>query len=771
MKNLMIVESPTKVKSIEKFLGPDFKVIASVGHVRDLVSSARKGIDVDQGFKPVWKVSNNKKTVIDDIKKFTKDADVIYFATDPDREGEAISKHLYDILDKAKILKEKETHRVVFNEITKNAVTEALKKPRSISTSLWDAYLARRTLDYLMGYDISEFLWKKVSRDARAGRVQSPALRLIVEREIKINAFIPEEFWNITASISNSQRNIEIDLSQIKGEKVKKDNITIINDSKKADEIKSMIEAHDKVKVSNIKHGQRKTKPRAPFTTASLQQTAYTSLGLSVRQTSAIAQRLYQGMDIGSGQPEGLISYMRTDSTSLSKDALDDISSYLNNNHQGLASDEVRVYKGKTKNAQEAHEAIRPTSMSNTPDKIKKYLEENDYRLYDLIWKRALASQMKDSISKTVSIDLLAEDDFVFKFSGSYLYFPGFKEVYSIGDNDEKERENKKILESLKINDELNIDSVKTEQKFTQPPARYNQASLIQALEELGIGRPSTYVTIINKIMESNYVDPDKSNFQPTALAKVVYETLINHFKNDLVDYDFTARLEEDLDKIANGEKEYMDCVEKTYKPFKNNLDDKIKTVDISEQRELKDLGVHPETNRPVTVRLTRYGPTIQMGTKDDEEKPKWAALTPEQKKNIDAITLDDAIRLFKLPEKIGEFEGEDILINIGPFGPYVKCGKTNVSMKEIDIFALSEQEAISRIEEKREIDANREIKIFESSGIKVLNGMYGPYITDGKKNVRVPKDIEPQSLDENTCIEMIKNAPKRRARRARAKR
>ena len=771
MKNLMIVESPTKVKSIEKFLGPDFKVIASVGHVRDLVSSARKGIDVDQGFKPVWKVSNNKKTVIDDIKKFTKDADVIYFATDPDREGEAISKHLYDILDKAKILKEKETHRVVFNEITKNAVTEALKKPRSISTSLWDAYLARRTLDYLMGYDISEFLWKKVSRDARAGRVQSPALRLIVEREIKINAFVPEEFWNITASVSNSQRNIEIDLSQIKGEKVKKDNITIINDSKKANEIKSMIEEHDKVRVSNIKHGQRKTKPRAPFTTASLQQTAYTSLGLSVKQTSAIAQRLYQGMDIGGGQPEGLISYMRTDSTSLSKDALDDISAYLNNNHQGLASDEVRVYKGKTKNAQEAHEAIRPTSMSNTPDKIKKYLEENDYRLYDLIWKRALASQMKDSISKTVSIDLLAGDDFLFKFSGSYLDFSGFKEVYSFGDNDEKERENKKILESLKINDELNIDSVNTEQKFTQPPARYNQASLIQALEELGIGRPSTYVTIINKIMESNYVDPDKSNFQPTALAKVVYETLINHFKNDLVDFDFTARLEEDLDKIANGEKEYMDCVEKTYKPFKNNLDDKIKTVDISEQRELKDLGVHPETNRPVTVRLTRYGPTIQMGTKDDEEKPKWAALTPEQKKNIDAITLDDAIRLFKLPEKIGEFEGEDILINIGPFGPYVKCGKTNVSMKEIDIFSLSEQEAISRIEEKREIDANREIKIFESSGIKVLNGMYGPYITDGKKNVRVPKDIEPQSLDENTCIEMIKNAPKRRARRTRAKR
>jgi DNA topoisomerase-1 len=770
MKNLMIVESPTKVKSIEKFLGPDFKVIASVGHVRDLVSSARKGINVDDGFAPVWKVSNNKKTVIDDIKKHTKDADVIYFATDPDREGEAISKHLYDILDKAKFLKDKETHRVVFNEITKNAVTDALKKPRSISTSLWDAYLARRTLDYLMGYDISEFLWKKVSRDARAGRVQSPALRLIVEREIKINAFIPVEYWNVFANISNSKKDIQIELTHIEKEKIKKDNITNIANTNEAESIKSRIEKYKSVKVTNIKEGQRKTKPKAPFTTASLQQTAYTSLGLSVKQTSAIAQRLYQGMDIGKGQSEGLISYMRTDSTNLSKDALKDISSYLDKNHPGLAENQPRVFKSKSKNAQEAHEAIRPTSMENTPDNVKKYLEQNDFKLYDLIWKRTLASQMRDSRSKTVSVELSMENEFTFKYSGSYLEYPGYKEIYSISDSDETEKDNKKILESLKEGDELMLSNVDIEQKFTQPPARYNQASLIQALEELGIGRPSTYVTIINKIMESNYVDPEKSNFQPTALAKVVYETLINHFKDDLVDYEFTARLEEDLDKIANGEKEYMECVETTYKPFKSNLDDKIKTVDISEQRELKDLGFHPETKRPVTVRLTRYGPTIQMGTKEDEEKPKWAALTPEQKKNIDSITLDDAIRLFKLPEKIGEFEHEDILINIGPFGPYVKCGKTNVSMKDIDIFSLTESDAIVKIEEKREIDANREINIFESSGIKVLNGMYGPYVTDGKKNARIPKDVDPKSLDEITCIEMIKNAPKRRARRARAK-
>ena len=770
MKNLMIVESPTKVKSIEKFLGPDFKVIASVGHVRDLVSSARKGINVDDGFVPVWKVSSNKKTVIDDIKKHTKDADVIYFATDPDREGEAISKHLYDILDKAKFLKDKETHRVVFNEITKNAVTDALKRPRLISTSLWDAYLARRTLDYLMGYDISEFLWKKVSRDARAGRVQSPALRLIVEREIKINAFNPVEYWNIFANISNSKKDIQIELTHIEKEKIKKDNITNIANSNEAESVKLRIEKYKSVKVTNIKEGQRKTKPKAPFTTASLQQTAYTNLGLSVKQTSAIAQRLYQGMDIGKGQSEGLISYMRTDSTNLSKDALKDISSYLDKNHPGLAENQPRVFKSKSKNAQEAHEAIRPTSMENTPDSVKKYLEQNDFKLYDLIWKRTLASQMRDSRSKTVSVELSMENEFTFKYSGSYLEYPGYKEIYSFSDSDETEKDNKKILESLTEGDELILSNVDIEQKFTQPPARYNQASLIQALEELGIGRPSTYVTIINKIMESNYVDPEKSNFQPTALAKVVYETLINHFKDDLVDYEFTARLEEDLDKIANGEKEYMECVETTYKPFKTNLDDKIKTVDISEQRELKDLGFHPETKRPVTVRLTRYGPTIQMGTKDDEEKPKWAALTPEQKKNIDSITLDDAIRLFKLPEKIGEFEHEDILINIGPFGPYVKCGKTNVSMKDIDIFTLSESDAIVKIEEKREIDANREINIFESSGIKVLNGMYGPYVTDGKKNARIPKDVDPKSLDEITCIEMIKNAPKRRARRARAK-
>ena len=770
MKNLMIVESPTKVKSIEKFLGPDFKVIASVGHVRDLVSSARKGINVDDGFKPVWKVSNNKKTVIDDIKKHTKDADVIYFATDPDREGEAISKHLYDILDKAKFLKDKETHRVVFNEITKNAVTDALKRPRSISTSLWDAYLARRTLDYLMGYDISEFLWKKVSRDARAGRVQSPALRLIVEREIKINAFNPVEYWNLFANVSNSKKDIQIELTHVEKKKIKKDNITNITNSNEAESIKARIEKYKSVKVTNIKEGQRKTRPKAPFTTASLQQTAYTSLGLSVKQTSAIAQRLYQGMDIGKGQIEGLISYMRTDSTNLSIDALKDISSYLDRNHPGLAENQPRVFKSKSKNAQEAHEAIRPTSMKNTPDSVKKYLEQNDFKLYDLIWKRTLASQMKDSRSKTVSIELSMENEFIFKYSGSYLEYPGYKEIYSFSDSDETEKDNKKILESLKEGDELILNNVDIEQKFTQPPARYNQASLIQALEELGIGRPSTYVTIINKIMESNYVDPEKSNFQPTALAKVVYETLITHFKDDLVDYEFTARLEEDLDKIANGEKEYMECVETTYKPFKTNLDDKIKTVDISEQRELKDLGFHPETKRPVTVRLTRYGPTIQMGTKDDEEKPKWAALTPEQKKNIDSITLDDAIRLFKLPEKIGEFEDEDILINIGPFGPYVKCGKTNVSMKDIDIFSLTESDAIVKIKDKREIDANREISIFESSGIKVLNGMYGPYVTDGKKNARIPKDVDPKSLDEITCIEMIKNAPKRRARRARAK-
>jgi DNA topoisomerase-1 len=373
---------------------------------------------------------------------------------------------------------------------------------------------------------------------------------------------------------------------------------------------------------------------------------------------------------------------------------------------------------------------------------------------------------MIDATYKQVGIDFLLSDKYKFKYSGSFLKDNGFKEIYDLSENDEKEKVNKRILQNLKKGDELTIKEIKMDQKFTQPPARYNQASLIQALEELGIGRPSTYVTIISKILESNYVDPEASNFQPTALAKVVCDTLTKHFSNDLVDYDFTARLEENLDLIANGEKDSMSCIKDTYEPFRVNLEEKLTSVDISETRELKNLGIHPDTGRPVTVRLTKYGPTIQMGTKEDEEKPKWAALTYEQKKNIDGITMDDAIRLFALPEKIGVHNKEDIFINIGPFGPYLKWGKTNVSVRGQDIFTIEEDEAIELIKEKLEIDANRDIKIFEESGIKVLNGRFGPYITNGKVNAKIPKDVDPKSLDENTCIELIKNAPKRKFRR-----
>ncbi len=506
-------------------------------------------------------------------------------------------------------------------------------------------------------------------------------------------------------------------------------------------------------------------KPKAPFTTASLQQTAYTMLGFSVKQTSSIAQRLYQGVDLGEGETVGLITYMRTDSTNLSVESLTELKSYLMDKHPKFCSQEVRKYKNKVKNAQEAHEAIRPTSIHNEPEKIKGFLDESEYKLYSLIWKRTVASQMTDAIYQQVNLELFLDSEFEFKYSGSFLKENGFKEIYDMSEGEEKEKLNRKILEKLRAGDKLSIKNIEIEQKFTQPPPRYNQASLIQALEELGIGRPSTYVTIISKIMESNYIDPDKSNFQPTALARVVCETLLEHFSNDLVDYEFTARLEESLDKISLGEQDAESCIKKTYEPFKTNLDHKQETVDISEQRLLKDLGTHPETGRPVSVRLTKYGPTIQMGTKDDEEKPKWAALTPEQKKNIDAITMDDALRLFKLPEKIGIYQDEDVLINIGPFGPYVKCGKTNVSARNIDIFTLKEDEAVILIKEKRELDANKEIKVFEDKGIKILNGIYGPYVTNGKVNVKVPKDIEPKSLEEEACIEMINNAPKRKRR------
>ncbi|MBT7236464.1 MAG: type I DNA topoisomerase [Gammaproteobacteria bacterium] len=766
MKNLLIVESPTKVKSIQKFLGNDYKVVASVGHVRDLMSSSRKGIDVENNYSPVWSISKDKKDIISDIKKYSKDAETVYFATDPDREGEAISKHIYDILDKAKLLKGKKAFRVAFNEITENAVMTALENPRQISENLWNAYLARRTLDYLMGYDITEFLWKKVSRLARGGRVQSPALRLIVEKENEISAFNPIEYWISSLVACSKDDCIDLDLISINGEKIKKGNITSILNEKDANIIKSELNKFKDITIDTIKTSERKLKPRAPFTTASLQQAAYSTLSFSVKQTSAIAQRLYQGMALGDKEPVGLISYMRTDSTNLSDECLKDISNYLGKNHKKYQSNEIRKYSKKVKNAQEAHEAIRPTSISNTPMKVKKYLEDADFKLYELIWKRTVASQMIDATYKQVGIEFLLGSKFLYKYSGSFLKDNGFKEIYDLSENDEKEKINKRILDDLKEGDKLTIKEINVDQKFTQPPARYNQASLIQALEELGIGRPSTYVTIISKILESNYVDPEASNFQPTALAKVVCDTLIKHFSNDLVDYDFTAKLEDNLDKIANGDQDPMTCIKSTYEPFRVNLEDKLVTVDISETRELKNLGIHPETGRPVTVRLTKYGPTIQMGTKEDEEKPKWAALTYEQKKNIDSITMDDAIRMFGLPEKIGTLKEDDILINIGPFGPYLKCGKTNVSVRGRDIFTIEEKEAITLIEEKIEADANANINFFEDSGIKVLNGRFGPYITNGKVNAKIPKDIEPKDLDEETCIEMIKNAPKRKFRR-----
>ena len=765
MKNLLIVESPTKVKSIEKFLGKDFKVLASVGHVRDLMASSRKGINVDNNYEPVWKISKDKKDVMNEIKEASKKADNVYFATDPDREGEAISKHIYEILDKAKILKGKKTYRVAFNEITKTAVSEAIENPREISDDLWNAYVARRTLDYLMGYDISEFLWKKVSRLARGGRVQSPALRLIVEREKEIDNFNPIEFWLVSLNACKNENCIDLELIAVDGEKIKQKNITNIKDQKSAEIIKKSISNEKTITVKNSKTSDRKMKPKAPFTTASLQQTAYSTLGFSVRQTSSLAQRLYQGMQLGGDNVVGLISYMRTDSTNLSKDCLQDINNFLDSNHPQFKSEEERKYTKKVKNAQEAHEAIRPTSIDNTPDKVKKYLDEQEFKLYELIWKRTVASQMTDAIYNQVTLEFNLSDKYDFRYSGSFLKENGFKEIYNLSENDEKDKVNKKILENIKTGDELAIQSINTEQKFTQPPPRYNQASLIQALEELGIGRPSTYVTIISKILESNYVDPEKSNFQPTALARVVCDTLTKHFSKDLVDFEFTARLEDSLDEIANGDKDAISCIKSTYEPFRSNLENKLETVDISEQRELKNLGIHPETGRPITVRLTKYGPTIQMGTKEDEEKPKWAALMPHQKKNIDGITLDDALKLFSLPEKIGTFDESDILINIGPFGPYINCKKTNVSVKDKSIFDLTENEAIDLIKEKREIDANKEINIFEESGIKVLNGPYGPYVTDGKVNARVPKDIDPKSLDESVSIDMIKNAPKRRTR------
>ena len=769
-RNLVIVESPAKAKTIEKYLGKDFKVLASYGHVRDLIPK-EGAVETDNNFKMNYSVVERNEKHINNIKKELRKADSLYLATDPDREGEAISWHLYELLKEKNLMKNKRAYRVAFHEITDQAVNDAVSNPREITMDLVNAQQARRALDYLVGFNLSPLLWRKIRRGLSAGRVQSPALRMIVERELEIEAFQAQEYWSIESDNEFENQKFAARLTLLQGEKIKQFSITNDQGAQQAYQILNQA-AQGKLVVNQVEKKQRKRNPSPPFTTSTLQQEASRKLGFGAQKTMRTAQRLYEGIDIGSGQV-GLISYMRTDSVTLSNDALNDIRSLIAQKFgETSLPEEPRFYKTKAKNAQEAHEAIRPTSAMNEPERIKSYLGDDEYRLYSLIWKRTIACQMIHATLDTVSVDLAAGSDNLFRASGSTIRDPGFMRVYTEGLDDNKADDSKEnILPPLKQGDQVDLKEIRLEQHFTEPPPRYSEATLVKTLEEYGIGRPSTYASIISTLQDREYVELENKRFHPTDVGRVVARFLIQHFSR-YVDYDFTAQLEDTLDEISRGEKEWLPLMQEFWSTFKSQVDEKMETVSRDEAIQSRQLGTDEKSGKPISVRMGRYGPFVQIGTREDEDKPRFAGLRPGQK--MDTITLEDALELFKLPRELGTSpEGEAISTNIGRFGPYVKYDSKYVSLnvKEgDDPFTLTLERALELVREKKEFDANREIKVFEGTDIKILRGRYGPYITDGVKNARIPKDVEdPETLTLEVCQELIEKAPLPKSRRKKA--
>lgn len=759
-KYLVIVESPAKAKTINKYLGKDFQVLASYGHVRDLVPK-EGAVDTEHDFAMKYTVIERNKKHVDAISKALKDADALYLATDPDREGEAISWHLYELLQEKGLLKGKETKRVVFHEITKRAINEAFANARPLSMDLVNAQQARRALDYLVGFNLSPLLWRKIHSGLSAGRVQSPALRMICEREEQIEAFVPREYWTVESDLKKEDQEFQAKLTRFADEKVEQ--FTIDNEARATEVEKALTAAgRDGLTVLKVEKKQRRRNPAAPFTTSTLQQEASRKLGFGAQRTMRVAQQLYEGIDVGSGTV-GLITYMRTDSVNLANDAVAEIRSVIADRFgKDKVPESPQTYRTKAKNAQEAHEAIRPTEAGKHPDDIRRHLSDDQRRLYELIWKRAVASQMIHATINTVGVDLECGKGNIFRATGSTIADPGFMAVYQEGVDDAKAETGDRILPPMQEGEVITLLKVRPEQHFTEPPPRYSEASLVRTLEEYGIGRPSTYATIISTLLNREYVELDARRFIPTPIGRVVNRFLTDHF-TQYVDYDFTAKLEDELDQVSLGSKDWVPLLKEFWDPFKAQVEEK---KDISREQvvQARELGTDPKSGKPVQVRIGRYGPFVQIGTKDDEEKPRFAGLRPGQ--SMDQITLPEAMALFALPRELGETEnGDPIQANIGRFGPYVRYGKKFVSIKDDDPYTISLDRARELIAEKIKADAERTIKTFEGSDIQVLKGRYGPYITNGKKNAKIPKDVEPESLDLATCEELIAKAPERKAR------
>jgi DNA topoisomerase-1 len=761
-KNLVIVESPAKSKTISKYLGKDFDVMASYGHVRDLVPK-EGAVDPDNDFTMKYQVIERNEKHVNAIIRALKKADALYLATDPDREGEAISWHLIELLRERGALENKDVRRVVFHEITKQAVQEAVDHPRELSDDLVGAQQARRALDYLVGFNLSPLLWKKVQPGLSAGRVQSPALRMIVERELEIEAFKAREYWSIEADVSKNEQPFTSRLVSYKGEKVEQ--FSFENEASARDVEKTLLEAAGgELNVVSVTKRQRRRNPTAPFTTSTLQQEASRKLGFNTQRTMRVAQKLYEGIELpGEGQV-GLISYMRTDSVTLADVALAEIRDMIAERYgKENVPDEPRVFKTKSKNAQEAHEAIRPTSVAHVPDEIRGSLDEDQYKLYSLIWKRTMACQMVPAVFDTVAIDMTVGDAALghrMRANGSVLVEPGFMAVYQEGKDDSKDDDSDRLLPEIDEGDTIKLDELRPEQHFTEPPPRFTEASLVKTLEEYGIGRPSTYASIIATLKNREYVEMDAKRFIPTDIGRIVNGFLTEHFKQ-YVDYDFTARLEDDLDEVSLGHKDWVPLLDDFWRPFNKLCEEKETSVTREQVAQARELGTDPKSGKPVTVRMGRYGPFVQIGTKDDEEKPKFAGLRPGQKMND--IDLATALELFKLPRKLGETpDGLSVSASVGRFGPYVRYGDKYVSIKGDDPYTIELPRALELIEEKKIADANRIILDFEEEGIQVLNGRYGPYITNKAKNARVPKDREPKSLTLEECLELLAAAPER---------
>ena len=770
-KNLVIVESPAKAKTIEKYLGKDYVVASSYGHVRDL-PKGDDAIDKENGFKPTYEVSKDKVSVIKNLKSLAKKAELIYLASDDDREGEAISWHLKEALN----LNDSNTRRIVFREITKKAIQNAIKNPRGIDLDLVNAQQARRVLDRLVGFELSPILWKKIKTGLSAGRVQSVAVRFIVEREREIDKFNPKVTYKVIAKFDlGNDKLLHAEL----GSK--------FNTEEEATAFLSKCNGAD-FSISGLETKPGKRTPAPPFTTSTLQQEASRKLSFSVAQTMTVAQRLYES---------GYISYMRTDSVNLSQEAISAASAQITSNY-GQEYLMIRAYKTKSQSAQEAHEAIRPTNFG------EKSLgaNSNEQRLYELIWKRAIASQMADAIlEKTVAQIDISTVSQTLSAQGEVVIFDGFLKVYMESTDDENENSfTKGVLPPLTVGQKLLLQNMKSREGFSRPPARYTEASLVKKLEEMGIGRPSTYAPTISTIQKRDYVvkenregterayieitlengkvvktdnteitGTEKNKLFPTNTAMVVNDFLTEHFDN-IVDYSFTARVEKEFDEIARGGKDWDQMIDSFYGNFHPKVE-KTETLERADVGGSRELGTDPASEKPVYAKLGKFGAYVQIGinsSEENDEKPKYASLLTGQL--IENISLEEALELFKLPRQVGSFEDLEIIAAIGKFGPYVKHNNKFVSIpKEEDPLSITEERSIELILEKRKQEAEKYIKTFpENDSIMVLNGRYGPYIKAGKKNVKIPKDKIPEDLTLEECLELAEKAPERKGRYSR---